>query len=103
MQKKKKEPICLIHCKLSNINQKPILPSIANINFEKKHKATNLQLEVNYFIVRQGQISRHSLGHFVSIFLFFFLSFVFFHYYYYILTNFIAHFICSQITFSPSF
>lgn len=96
---KKKEPVCLIHCKLANINQKPILPSIVNINFEKKHRATNLQHEVNYFILRQGQISRGSLRHFFVFlfFSFFFLSF--FYYYYYILTNFIAHFICSQITF----
>ena len=77
---KKKEPVCLIHCKLANINQKPILPSIVNINFEKKHRATNLQHEVNYFILRQGQISSRSLGHFfVSLFFsFFFLSFFFF-------------------------
>ena len=76
---KKKEPVCLIHCKLANINQKPILSSIVNINFEKKHRDTNLQHEVNYFILRQGQISRRSLGHFfVSLFFsFFFLSFFF--------------------------
>lgn len=80
--------------------------SIVNINFKGNGRAPNLQHEMNYFTTRQRAGSWLQPGVVLSLFLSSSSSTLrtppFFFYYYYVLTNFIAHFICSQITFSPS-
>ena len=76
--------------------------SIVNINFKRKYRATNLQHEMNYFTARQRADFWMEPWILLSLFLSSSSSIFFFYHYYYVLTNFIAHFICSQITFSPS-